>query len=139
MAVNLGLKFKFKSSFSTWLYQIAVNHIKDYLRKESRVKKVALKEIMEETQIKEDDQFKQEKKQLDEQRIRLIHKAIQSLPEKFQVILTLRDIQGLSYEEITRILNLPPGTVDSRIFRARRALRNKVSTFLNPEGGKNEM
>ena len=61
------------------------------------------------------------------------------MPEKYRIILTLRDIQGLSYEEITRILKLSPGTVDSRLHRARRMLRTKLAPYLTSEGGANEL
>ena len=53
--------------------------------------------------------------------------------------LTLRDIQGLSYEDISRILKLSPGTVDSRLHRARRMLRTKLAPYLTSEGGANEL
>ena len=64
---------------------------------------------------------------------------MQGLPEKYRVIVTLRDIQGLAYEDISRILRLSPGTVDSRLHRARRMLRTKLAPYLNAEGGANEL
>ncbi len=78
---------------------------------------------------------KKEKKQQEEQNRRLVHEAIQSLPEKYQLILSLRDIQGFSYGEIADILNVSPGTVDSRLHRARKNLRKKIGLFLIQKGG----
>jgi len=132
-------KFKFKSEFGTWLYQIAINHIKDYLRKEGRIKKVLFEESRQNTFILENETIRKEKEQSLEQRKKLIHQAIQTLPQKYQVILSLRDIQGFSYEEIARILKLSPGTVDSRLHRARKMLRKKLAPFLNLKGGNYEM
>ena len=79
------------------------------------------------------------KEQIEEQRRKLVHQAIQTLPKKHQVILSLRDIQGFSYKEITQILKISPGTVDSRLHRARKMLRKKLTPFLGQKGGNNEM
>jgi RNA polymerase sigma-70 factor (ECF subfamily) len=127
-------KFKFKSEFGTWLYRIAVNHIKDYLRK----KKTRLKEIpLEEGKkiLTAENEGRLEDEQVEEKRRALVQAALQHLPEKHRIILTLRDIQGLSYEEISCVLRLSPGTVDSRLFRARKKLREKLAAYLGQEGG----
>jgi len=58
-----------------------------------------------------------------ERRKRLLGQKLEEMPEKYRLIISLRDIQGLSYEEIGKILKLSPGTVDSRLHRARRLLR----------------
>lgn len=78
----------------------------------------------------EDEIVKKENEQTYEQRKKLVRKAIQTLPERQQIILSLRDIQGFSYGEIAKILNVPPGTVDSRLHRARKMLRKKLVPFL---------
>ena len=77
--------------------------------------------------------------QTQDQRIELIHRILKVLPKKHQIILSLRDIQGLSYEEIAKILKIAPGTVDSRIYRARQMLRKKLAPFLDQKGGSYEM
>lgn len=129
-------RFKLKSGFGTWLYRIAMNTVKDYLRKQGRIRKVTFEKEIEHLVIQEDELEKKERKQQEEQNRRLVHEAIQSLPEKYQLILSLRDIQGFSYGEIADILNISPGTVDSRLHRARKNLRKKIGLFLTQKGGK---
>jgi len=132
-------KFKYKSSFGTWLYRIAFNTVKDHLRKESRINKISFDERLASPDIQEDEVVIKEEELEAERRKKLLHRAIQALPEKHRIILTLRDIQGVSYKEITGILNISPGTVDSRLYRARRKLREKVACLPNQTGGSHEM
>jgi RNA polymerase sigma-70 factor (ECF subfamily) len=127
--------FKSKSEFGTWLYRIALNHIKDYFRKKKiRQKDISLEEAGENALSVENGR-RGEEEQSRERRKALVQAALQRLPEKYRIILTLRDLQGLSYEEISRILRLSPGTVDSRLFRARKKLRDKLAAYLSREGG----
>lgn len=132
-------KFKYKSSFGTWLYRIAVNTVKDYLRKASRINKISFDERLASPDIQEDEVVIKEEELEAKLRKKLLHRAIQALPEKHRTILTLRDIQGISYKEITGILNISPGTVDSRLYRARRMLRKKVTCLPRQKGGSHEM
>lgn len=132
-------KFKYKSSFGTWLYRIAVNTVKDHLRKESRIKKTSFDERLVSPGIQEDEAVIKEEEQEAEKKKKLLHAAIHTLPEKYRTILTLRDIQGVSYKEITGILNISPGTVDSRLYRARKRLKNKVASLPNQTGGNHAM
>jgi RNA polymerase sigma-70 factor (ECF subfamily) len=69
----------------------------------------------------------------------LVQRFVQGLPEKYRTILTLRDLQGLPYDEISRILRLSPGTVDSRLHRARKMLRHKLAPYLVQGGGSHEL
>ncbi len=132
-------KFQFKAGFGTWLYRIAVNHIKDHLRKQKKEKHISFDDVHQESRLSQDAADRREDAREKERRIRLIHQGLQRLPQKHRVILTLRDIQGHSYEEIASILNLSPGTVDSRLHRARKMLREKIAPFLAQEGGYHEM
>lgn len=132
-------KFQFKSQFGTWLYQITANHIRDYLRKEGKVKQYSLEDIQELPSPDKNHTQSIEKKQIDKKRREIVYTAISSLPEKHRIILVLRDIQGYSYDDIAMILKISPGTVDSRLFRARRSLRKKISPFLNQIGGNHAM
>jgi len=132
-------KFHFKSEFGTWLYRIAVNHIKDHLRKVSRRKEVSLEEF-ENVPPAMDDQVKErEQRQDDDLKKKIVFGVLATLPQKYRMILTLREVKGFSYEEITRVLKISPGTVDSRLHRARKLLRKKMTPYLSGEGGAYEV
>jgi RNA polymerase sigma-70 factor (ECF subfamily) len=127
-------KFKAKSEFGTWLYRVAANHIKDYLRKnKQRLKEIPLQEAGDRVLASAD--LGPEEERLREGQRKVVQAALARLPEKYRVILTLRDIDGLSYEDISGILKLSPGTVDSRLHRARRKLREKLTGRLIRQGG----
>lgn len=130
-------KFKFQSAFGTWLYRIAVNASKDFLRKEGRVRTVTLEDSPPGTLMQEDDTVKIDEAKETEKQKKLVRHALKSLPEKYQIIITLRDIQGFPYGEISQILAISPGTVDSRIHRARKMLRKKVQQISARLGGDN--
>lgn len=132
-------RFHGKSEFGTWLYRISINHIKDYLRKKGRAKEVSLEDVREIAFSDKEQTDKAEQEREAETRRHLVREFVQGLPEKYRVILTLRDIQGLAYEEISQVLHLSPGTVDSRLHRARRMLRKKLAPHLVGEGGAHEL
>ena len=127
-------KFRFRSEFGTWLYRVAMNHVKDFLRKRSNTREVSLEEIGE-IPVSDDSLEKREKERQEERTKRLLYAYIETLPVKFRIVLTLRDIQGMSYDEISRVLKVSPGTVDSRLHRARKMLRKKLAPHLSQEGG----
>jgi len=127
-------RFQAKSEFGTWLYRVAVNHIKDFLRKNrERLKEIPLQEAGDRVLASSD--LGPEEQRLQEGRREIVQAALARLPEKYRVILTLRDMDGFSYEDISRILKLSPGTVDSRLHRARRKLREKLTGHLGRQGG----
>jgi RNA polymerase sigma-70 factor (ECF subfamily) len=132
-------RFHGKSEFGTWLYRISINHIKDFLRKKGRAKEVSLEDVPEVSFSDKEQAEKAEQEREAENRRHIVREFVQGLPEKYQVILTLRDIQGLAYEQISQVLHLSPGTVDSRLHRARRMLRKKLVPHLIGEGGANEL
>ncbi len=124
--------FKERSSFYTWLYRIAVNECMDILKKK---KKTAAYSIDTPIQT-EDDQIPREIKDYGEspeekvERKELrnyIESALNSVTYEHRTMIVLRDIQGLSYEEIAEIVKCPAGTVKSRINRARKALKELLS------------
>ncbi len=128
-------KFHLKSEFGTWLYRIAINHVRDVLRKRGRAKEVSLEDVREIPAADENTLEQAEVERETEARKGLVQRFVQGLPEKYRTILTLRDIQGLPYDEISRVLRLSPGTVDSRLHRARKMLRHKLAPHLSQEGG----
>jgi RNA polymerase sigma-70 factor, ECF subfamily len=131
-------RFRFGSTFGTWLYRVAVNHIKDFLRKRSKLKEISLEDVAEPAAAG-DAVATMEREREDARRRTLVRRELASLPDKYRVVLTLRDIEGLPYDEIARILGLSPGTLDSRLHRARKMLRKKVVPALGREGEAHEM
>lgn len=132
-------KFHGKSEFGTWLYRISINHVRDFLRKKGRAKEVSLDDVPEISFSDREQAERAEEERETESRRALVQRSVQDLPEKYRIILTLRDIQGLAYDEISRILKLSPGTVDSRLHRARRMLRTKLAPYLGGEGEAHEL
>jgi RNA polymerase sigma-70 factor (ECF subfamily) len=125
-------KFKEQSSFSTWIYRITTNVCLDELRKRKNKKEFSLdQEIHGEDgdmkrQIRSDEMLPDDLAEQEELRD-IVNNAINSLPEDQRIVISLRDIQGLTYSEISQVLNCPEGTVKSRINRARNALKNVLS------------
>lgn len=122
--------FQEDSSVSTWLYRICVNVCKDLLAKRARRNEQPLEYGEEgkehcETEISD---ARYEPAQLAESREmqRVLREAIDQLPVSQREMILLRDIRGLSYEEIGQVLSLEEGTVKSRLFRARAQLRKKL-------------
>ena len=129
---NRNGSFKGESSFSSWLYRIAKNAALDYLRREKKNRTVSLDAENEdgEKYIADipDSSGKNdpEKATLDAEKRTLLYAALEELSDEHKEILLLRDINGYTYEEVGDRLGLEPGTVKSRLFRAREALRKKL-------------
>jgi RNA polymerase sigma-70 factor, ECF subfamily len=131
-------KFRFESSFSTWLYRIAVNTCKTRLcSQEYRRSKYAVS-IDKQIETEEGSvQFEIADKALsprasmeNKDRAVIIQEAINSLPEEQKTVVILRDIEGLSYEEISKISGYNLGTVKSKLARARQELKNKLKGMI---------
>jgi RNA polymerase sigma-70 factor, ECF subfamily len=115
-------KFRFESQFTTWLYRITVNKCKDHLRKK-KIRSIFLP-------IKEADETASESDSHNNPDLQaIVHKAISKLPEKLRMPLLLKDIEGLSYQEIAETMQCEIGTVKSRIFRAREGLRHILEPY----------
>jgi len=128
-------KFRFESSFSTWLYRIAINTCKNKLKSSAYRWKKRTVPLENPDSSKEGD-FSYEMQngspspmnELEKkERMMLIQKAVNSLPQEQNRVIVLRDIQGLSYQEIADITGLNLGTVKSRLARARMALRKNLA------------
>lgn len=127
-------RFRGDSAFYTWLYRIAINTAKNYLMARSRrppgndidledaeyfESATALKDI----ETPENQLFGEELKTV-------VNRAISQLPEDLRTAVTLREFDGLSYEEIADVMGCPVGTVRSRIFRAREAIDKQLQPLL---------
>jgi RNA polymerase sigma-70 factor (ECF subfamily) len=125
--------FREESSFSTWLYRITKNLCIDELKKQNRKKAISLDEDIElkensvKRQVESDEPGPYEQYEKSEIR-RIMTDAIGKLTEEHRMVIILRDIQGFSYNEISKIVKCPEGTVKSRINRARQALRELLET-----------
>ena len=113
-------KFRGDSSLSTWIHKVTTNICLDMLRKQGRVKTVNIEESAE--LVSEDHSASPEKYLLSNERKKILKKALISLPTDLRTVFVLRDVDGLSYAEISEILSIPEGTVKSRISRARAAI-----------------
>ena len=114
--------FRFESQFTTWLFRITVNKCKDHLRK------VKIRNVI--SFFKEDEE--EPGYNLSYENINtaeIVQKGIAKLPEKLRVPLLLKDIEGMSYQEIAEIVKCELGTVKSRIFRAREGLKNILEPY----------
>ena len=125
--------FKGESNFSSWLYRIAKNTALDFLRKEKKSRNnVSLyteNDDGEETQMEIPDNSvssSPEQTAVRNEAKDIIYSALDEISEQHKEIIVLRDIDGFSYEEIAEMLGLEYGTVKSRLFRARDALRKKL-------------
>lgn len=124
--------FNAQANFYTWLYRIASNVCMDMLRKRKRERFVFFglsykNENGDEQDMQiEDTALKPDEQLIKEEQKQVILKAIASLKDDYRIIVVLRDINGLSYDEIAEVLKLSPGTVKSRLNRARSALKDRL-------------
>ena len=135
-AYRSAATYKQIAKFSTWLYTIAINLCRNELRRRKH-KFYSLEEMAErdeEAGVRvniEDEKAKPDRDVEQRELGRLIMQAIDQLPEKFRRPLVLRDVEGLSYEETGEILNLPEGTVKSRINRARQRVKEIIEPYID--------
>ncbi len=126
--------FRGESSFYTWLYQIAVNTAKNHLASRNRRLMAASLDVETAEQSELAPALREiadPESELEMEHLKtVILAAIDELPEELRTAFTLREFSGMSYEQITQIMDCPVGTVRSRIFRAREAIDRKIREFL---------
>ncbi|NOS90002.1 MAG: RNA polymerase sigma factor RpoE [Methylococcaceae bacterium] len=126
--------FRGDSAFYTWLYRIAINTAKNYLVSRSRRNSDYQVDIQDAEAIENAPQLHgldtPERLLLNQEIIDTIKSAIEQLPEEMRIAITLREFEGMSYEQIAEAMECPVGTVRSRIFRAREAIDNKLNPLL---------
>lgn len=127
--------FDGRSSFSTWLYRLTSNACIDFLRREKR--RVSLSMTLEDEEDEEgrqadlpDQRFSPERELEKKEATEALRRGLAALTPEYREILTLRELEGYSYQELSRELGLEEGTVKSRLARARLALRD----FLQKDG-----
>lgn len=129
--------FRGDSAFYTWLYRIAINTAKNHLVARSRrppasdvdmndAEFYSGSDILKDQSTPENLFFRDELQDV-------VNKTIESLPEDLKTAVTLREFEGLSYEEIAVVMDCPMGTVRSRIFRAREAIDKQVQLLMDGE------
>ena len=118
--------FQGDSRFSVWLYRMTSNVCIDFLRKKKRRAEIPLTVSDEDDEEREleipDERFSPEAVFDKAERVRAVREGLKKLPEEYRRILTLREIGGLSYEELADALDMELGTVKSKLFRARKKL-----------------
>ena len=137
-------QFRGDAQFYTWLYRIAVNTAKKFLLELKRDPTVAessfkLDEDGDETSHARNEPTSDETPEsvlAAKEIVAAVNAALEALPEDLRQALTLREMEGLSYEDIAEVMNCPIGTVRSRIFRAREAISVKVKPMLEKQTGK---
>jgi RNA polymerase sigma-70 factor (ECF subfamily) len=135
-------KFEGSSSFYTWLYRIVMNVSIDHVRKTSRRKNLDF----DERSIREDDNVAGDgallpsiihanpgKAALHKELGEAIQSALDELPEHHRAVIVLREIEGMSYEEMAESLEVPKGTVMSRLFHARKKMQASLAPYLEGE------
>ena len=128
--------FRGESAFYTWLYRIAINTAKNFLVAQGRrppgndVDAETAEQLDVGARLKE--HATPENHLLTEEIAQTVRRALDDLPEDLRTAISLRELEGLSYEEIASAMECPVGTVRSRIFRARAAIDNKLKPLLEP-------
>ena len=124
-------KFDNKASFSTWIYRIAVNTCIDEIRKRKGKETISLDDEIEGAEGSIKNQFADkyvdiERDIIEKEGLESIRQAVNKLSEEHKVVVTLRDMEGLAYDEIADITQTSLGTVKSRLSRARKALKELI-------------
>jgi RNA polymerase sigma-70 factor (ECF subfamily) len=127
--------FRGESAFYTWIYRIAINTAKNHLVAQGRrppdgdIDSADAEQIEGESELK--DNATPERLLMRDEIERTVMDAIEQLPEDLRTAIMLRELEGLSYEEIAQSMECPIGTVRSRIFRAREAINKKLQPLLD--------
>ncbi len=128
--------FRGDSAFYTWLYRIGINTAKNYLVAMGRRAPTSTGVDAEEAEGQESGELLQdintpESLLLTKEIATTVNAAIQSLPEELRSAIQLRELEGMSYEEIAKLMDCPIGTVRSRIFRARETIAERLKPLLD--------
>lgn len=133
--------FRGDAAFYTWLYRIGVNTAKNFLANRGRNMPTVSDQAMSDEDEPDERLVAQdvntpESMLLSKQVALAVNEAVEALPEELRTAITLREMEGLSYEEIATLMGCPIGTVRSRIFRAREAIAVKLRPILGTSADK---
>lgn len=135
---NVG-RYEINAKFSTWVYRIGMNLAIDEMRRRKRWRFIPFVVRTEDGEFLEreqpDDDLDPEDRLLESEVQRVVRDAIATLPERYRASLVLKDLQGLSYQEIAEIHRVPEGTVKSRINRARLLLKERLTPYFTGRPG----
>jgi RNA polymerase sigma-70 factor (ECF subfamily) len=127
-------RFRGESAFYTWLYRIAINTAKNHLLAQGRRSSEYEVDAQEAEYYEGASMLKEyatpERQLLTEEIERTVYSAIRELPDDLKTAITLRELEGMSYEEIAQCMGCPIGTVRSRIFRAREAIDRHLQPLI---------
>ena len=134
-------QFRGDAAFYTWLYRIGVNSAKNFLVSQGRKAPTSTEKDVDEAEtFDEGEQLRDintpESMLMSRQVAAAVNAAMDRLPEELRTAVTLREIEGLSYDEIADVMNCPIGTVRSRIFRAREAIAVELRPLLGTANDK---
>jgi len=128
-------KFRGDSAFYTWLYRIAINTAKNFMVAQGRRPPNVDIDATEAETYEGDSALKEyaspEREALRDEIKETVFKAIDDLPDDLKTAITLRELEGMSYEEIADAMDCPIGTVRSRIFRARESIDSRLKPLLD--------
>jgi RNA polymerase sigma-70 factor (ECF subfamily) len=132
-------QFRGDSAFYTWLYRIAINTARNWLSQNSRRPSSPNMNVSENDETFNEidnltDTHTPEAEMVSREIAASVNQTIESLPEELRQAIVLREIDGMSYEDIALAMNCPIGTVRSRIFRAREAIATKLRPIMGNEG-----
>jgi len=119
-------QFRGQSALSTWLYRVAVNTCYDQLRKQKRRQTESLSDDRDHADVATDARFASVELRP------AIERAIESLPREFQAAVILSDLEGLPLRTVADVLEIPVGTVKSRLFRGRKILAESLGNLRDP-------
>lgn len=127
--------FRGESAFYTWLYRIGINTAKNYLTAQGRKGPAPVDIDPEDAEAASENELARdsstpEQEMMSRQVAETVNAAMEGLPEELRSAILLREIEGMSYEEIAAIMNCPIGTVRSRIFRARETIAEQLRPLL---------
>ena len=134
--------FRSESSFYTWLYRIAINTAKNYFSSQKRQAPL-LSDLTGDDSVEPAEMVSMlrdigtpEHLLMTKEIVQTVSDAIDALPEELKMAISLRELEGLSYEEIAEAMSCPVGTVRSRIFRAREAVAQRLKPIVDTPKGR---